>query len=163
MRTWKDADGRTWQTAITVGAIKRVRGLVGANLADLDKLGDTGEQPLLTRLQTDIVLLVDVLYAIHQPDAAAAGIDDEGFASRLSGDALAAANDAFWAELAAFFLSLGRREIAGAIQKQQALIDAAIEAGATEIERIDVDAEIARAHGTRSGSSPASSASTRPT
>ena len=171
MKTFTDSAGRTWTISITVDAIRRVRDLVGVNLADVTD----GDPPLMTRLATDIVLLCDVIYAIVKSQADERGVSDEQFGQALGGDAIQAAHDAFWEALADFFRQLRRADQVRAIEKQQKLIGAAVAAADKQIEGIEVERLIDQAmaegeppprwmeeqrgeDGSSSGSSPASSA-----
>ena len=135
MKTFTDSAGRTWTISITVDAIRRVRDLVGVNLADVTE----GAPPLMTRLATDIVLLCDVIYAIAKPQADQQSVTDEQFGQALGGDAIQAAHDAFWEALADFFRHLRRADQVRAIEKQQKLIGAAVAAADKQIEGIEID------------------------
>lgn len=99
MKQFTDRTGRRWTLDINVEAVKRVRKLLAVDL--LKVLDDKCE--LLRQLGTDLALLVDVLYALVQPEAAAAGVTDEEFGRAFSGDVIMAARDAFFAELTDFF------------------------------------------------------------
>ena len=159
MKTFTDSAGRTWTLTITVDAIKRVQSLLGVNLANVTE----GDPPLLTRLETDIVLLCDVIYAVVKPQADQQNVTDEQFGQALGGDAILAAHDAFWSALADFFRSLRRSDQVRAIEKQTALVHAAVDAADKRIEALDVDKIVDRAirtDGDSASSSPASSAST---
>lgn len=135
MRTFADKTGREWQLSVTIGDARRVQTMLDVNLLDIT----VGDPPLLTRLATDIILLVDVIWALVQPQAAAAGITDEQF-GEIMGDGLEAANDALMAELADFFQRCGRAPLANMIQTQVKLtaagmmaIDAQCGAAMTEL------------------------------
>ncbi|MEX2388776.1 MAG: hypothetical protein WD534_12935 [Phycisphaeraceae bacterium] len=169
MKTFTDSAGRTWTLAITVDAIKRVQTLAGVNLADIT----SGDPPLLTRLEVDLVLLCDVIYALVQPQAEQAGLSDEQFGQALGGDAILAAHDAFWGALSDFFQSLRRSDQVRAIQKQTALVQAAVAAAEGRIEQLDIEKAVNEAMegepppawatsggGDSSGNSPGSSPST---
>ena len=166
MHSFKDSQGRNWDVALTIGAVRRVRDLVDVNLLELEK----GEPPLITRIGMDVILLCDVIYAICKPQADDRKVTDEQFGEALGGDAILAAQEAFYGELVDFFRRQHRLEIARAVEKQQAMIAAAVTALDKRIEAIDPEAEtekiIAEAEkalatpGSSSGSSPASSAST---
>ena len=81
MKTFTDSSGRTWTIAVTVDAIKRVEGLIkGVNLANLT----SGDPPLLTRLETDVVLLCDVIFALVKPQADAMRHDEHSTSSKSS-------------------------------------------------------------------------------
>jgi hypothetical protein len=156
MHTFTDSAGRTWQVAVTVGAIKRVKGLMGGvDLSDL--LG--GSPPLLSRLGSDVVLLADVLYALCRPQADALAVTDEQFGAALGGDVIVAAQDVLMEELSDFFRSLRRTEVAKAIQKQQAVIRAAVTAAEARIEAVNVEGLVAAAFppGNSAGNLPESS------
>lgn len=156
MKTFNDNAGRTWTITITVDAIKRVEGLIkGVNLANLT----TGDPPLLTRLETDVVLLCDVIFALVKPQADQLSVSDEEFGKAMGGDAIMAAHDAFWEELTGFFRQLRRTDTARAIEKQAALVKATVEAIEQRVETLDPSAVIQRALGGSAGSSPESPAS----
>lgn len=156
MKTFNDNAGRTWTITITVDAIKRVEGLIkGVNLANLTD----GDPPLLTRLETDVVLLCDVIFALVKPQADQLDVSDEEFGKAMGGDAIMAAHDVFWEELTGFFRQLRRTDTARAIEKQAALVKATVEAIEQRVETLDVENVIAKALGSSAGNSPESLAS----
>ena len=158
MKTFNDSAGRTWTVAVTINAVKRVKGLLDVDLTDLMD----GDPPLLTRLDTDIVLLCDLVFALVKPQADEQGVTDEAFAEALGGDAIIQAHDALLEELADFFRSLRRTDVTKALEKQIAMVRAAVQAAEARIESVDVDTEIDKAFrsGDSSGNSPGSSEST---
>lgn len=170
MHSFLDNARRPWAIEITIGSIGRVDALLGVNLARLME----GEPPLLTRLDTDIALLCDVLYALVKPEADAREVTDEQFAASLGGDAIAAARAAFWEALTSFFQSLHRHDVVKAIQTQNLLVAAGVKAATAKMEQIDLAAAVAAriaaidlgelldgpTSGATAGSSPGSSAST---
>ncbi|MBI1374491.1 MAG: hypothetical protein GC159_17375 [Phycisphaera sp.] len=162
MTTFKDNEGRDWQIDITVDAIKRVKGLLDVNLAEINAPGSAegGGVPLMTRIETDIMLLCDVIYALCKPQADSHNVSDEQFGAALGGDAIAAAHDAFWRELADFFRKVRRGDVAQAIDKQIELVHAAVDRATTAINSVNVDEAVEEAFGSQSTNSPASSAST---
>jgi len=161
MRTFTDSAGRMWQLAITVDAVRRVRDLVGVNLARLIEPREPGRDlPLMTDLEDDLLLLVDVIYALVKPQADAQGVSDADFGRALGGEAIAGAHEAFWRELADFFRSLKRQAPARAIEKQLALVEAAMAAAERKIEALDVERIVEQTDGGSSSSAPASRAST---
>ncbi|MCG3127387.1 MAG: hypothetical protein CHACPFDD_02247 [Phycisphaerae bacterium] len=156
MKTFNDNAGRTWTLAVNVDAIKRVEGLIeGVNLANLTH----GDPPLLTRLETDIVLLCDVIFALVKPQADQLGVSDEEFGKAMGGDAIIAAHDALWEELNGFFRQLRRTDTARAIEKQATLVKATVAAIEQQVETLDVDEVIAKALGSFVGNSRESPAS----
>ncbi|KAA0219810.1 MAG: hypothetical protein KJ057_09825 [Phycisphaerae bacterium] len=137
MRTFTDSTGRTWTLAITVDAIKRVESLVKVNLARLLEPRKGSELPLLTELESDIILLCDVLFALVKSQADAQGVSDEQFGQALGGEAIAAAYEAFWEELVGFFQKLphGKATVT-AIRKHRELIEAQLKAAQDKIEAL---------------------------
>ena len=159
MQTFTDNQGREWSIAITVGSIKRVQDLLDVNLAEITG----GDPPLLTRLEIDIVLLCDVIYAVVKPQADEAGVTDEQFGAALGGEAIRAAHGAFWEELADFFRSLSHTDQAKAIDKQLQLVRAVTDKAVQKIDELQIDDVVEQAFAESAGSLPASSASTPPT
>lgn len=155
MHSFVDGAGRTWTLSLNLGAVKRVHGLAGINLVALSD----GDPPLLTRLGTEVILLCDVIFALLKPQADAAGVSDEEFGASLGGDAILAAQQAFYEELTDFFLSLGRSDLAKALIKQKGMIDAAVAEVDRRLEIIDPETEIRLAFGGPSTNSPASAES----
>lgn len=159
MQTFTDSEGRGWKLTITIDTVRRVQSLAGVNLVNIAE-ADEGQQPLMTRLELDLVLLVDVIWAIVEPQASAAGITSEQFGQALGGEAIASAHDAFWRELADFFRQLRRGDQARAIERQIDLVQAGATAAEQRIDAIDIDGLVEQALGSSSGAPPASSAST---
>lgn len=156
MKSFADNAGRTWTISLTIDAAKRVKGLLDVNLLELE----AGEPALLTRLGTDVILLCDVIYVLVKPQADAAGVSDEQFGAALGGDAILAAQTAFYEELADFFPRLGRNHVAKAVTAQRRIIDLAVARIETQIDRLDLDAVLESTLGESSTNLPASSEST---
>ncbi len=154
MRTFTDNAGRTWTLSLSFGAVKRVRGLLDVNLLELDK----GEPPLLTRLGTDPILLVDVIFAVIKPQADGLGVTDEQWAESMGGEAMLAAQKAFYGEVADFTRSQGRPDMAKAALAQHALLERVIAMSEERIGQIDLDELANKISGDSSTSLPGSSA-----
>lgn len=155
-QAFRDNTGREWSVEMTIGAAKRVkRTLDGVDLLALHE----GEPPLLTRLDLDLELLVNVIYVLVKPQADAAGVSDEAFGEALGGEAILAAHDALMEALADFFRGLARTHLATAIQKQRALTARAMDVADGKLAEIDVEQTVQQAFqgGTPSPSSPPSS------
>ena len=153
MRTFTDNAGRTWTLSLSFGAVKRVRGLLDVNLLELDK----GDPPLLTRLGTDPILLVDVIFAVIKPQADGLGVTDEQWAESMGGEAMLAAQKAFYGEVADFTRSQGRPDMAKAALAQHALIERVIAMSEERIGQIDVEELAQKISGDSSTSLPESS------
>lgn len=107
MRSFTDAQGRTWLLAINVTTLKRVKALTGV---DLLKLFDDGMKGL-AEFVSDPVQLVDVLYAVCRDEALTRGVSDEDFGRAMHGDCIETAATALLEELTDFFPDPRRRNI----------------------------------------------------
>lgn len=92
-RTFRDVAGDEWTIAVDVAVLRRIKHLLGF---DLCKLAST-ESPI-----PDVVTLVDAIYVAVKPQADAAGISDEDFGRRFSGQVLKDAQNALVLALADF-------------------------------------------------------------
>lgn len=150
-QTFKDVEGREWVIDINVSAIKRVQTLIGVNLLEVI------EGKLIDQLLSDYVLLVDIIYAICEPQAAKRGVTDEQFGEAMAGDAIDEATRALLAGIVAFCPSPGRRRVLGlAIERVDKAMAKAVERATERMEDGTVDREIDRAmeqsgHGPQSG------------
>ena len=127
MHSFVDNSRRTWEIAINVAAVKRIRGLLGI---DLYALVDDGFKSL-SKLVSDPVTLADVLYCLCKDQAEKQSISDEEFGRALAGDAITQAADAFVEELIDFFPDARAR----------ASLRKAIEAGKTVRDKVLSHAE----------------------
>jgi hypothetical protein len=127
MHSFVDNSRRTWEIAINVAAVKRIRGLLGI---DLYSLVDDGFKSL-SKLVSDPVTLADVLYCLCKDQADKQSISDEDFGRALAGDAITQAADAFVEELIDFFPDARAR----------ASLRKAIEAGKTVRDKVLSHAE----------------------
>lgn len=152
MKTFTDSQGRTWNVTVNVGAIKRVRDVLGVDLLDVAN-GD-----LLSRLADDPCLLVDVLFVLSKPEADAKSVSDEDFGRGMIGGVLDEASAALMKELLDFFPSAQRAKALGRMARKIVEQEAAL---AQAVEAMKPLIEAAReTPGASSGNSPASSAST---
>lgn len=127
MAAFKDAMGRRWSIEIDVGTVKRVRELTGFELLSIVE----NDGAALDKLRDDIPLLVDVLYAIVEPQTKVygpwwrrllgigQGITDEDFGRGLRGDCIERAWELIVGAMIRFFPE-GRRRmlLAAAIQAE---------------------------------------------
>ena len=164
MKSFTDSNGKTWELSLTITAAKRVMGLLGVNLLQLDE----GTPPLLTRLGTDVMLLCDVIYAILKPALDGAGLTDEQFGAALGGKAVLDAQTAFYEELVDFFQQSARMDLVQAVKTQRSGIELAVARNEDRISRLDLLEVVKEAEaealaesipGRSSGSSPADAAS----
>jgi len=153
MKPFTDSQGRMWNVTVNVGAIKRVRDLLGVDLLDVAN-GD-----LLSRLADDPCLLVDVLFVLCKPEADAKGVGDEDFGRGMVGGVLDEASAALIKELLDFFPSAQRALALGRMARKIVEQEAAVAEAAEMLKPLAAEA-LAKAAGASSGNSPASSAST---
>ena len=95
--TFKDTEGRLWCLDLTIGSIKRVKSITDVDLLNISD-GST-----LVELSRDPFKLVDLIWAIIQPQAVAMNVTDEQFGSAMGGMALRDASEAFLAGITSFF------------------------------------------------------------
>ncbi|MGL6193551.1 MAG: hypothetical protein ACRC2T_01870 [Thermoguttaceae bacterium] len=132
MKTFKDNKGRQYEVNINIAQIKRVKGVLEADLLDLDAT--------FLRLIADPIFLVDVLYVLCKSQADSFGVSDEDFGEAMAGDTIGLAKIALVEELRNFFPSREEREAAGmAIQKGIELRNAMRKMGLKMLETANTD------------------------
>jgi len=169
MHSFNDNANRFWNVSLTVSEIKRVKALAGEDLARLM----SGAPSLLDRLCgdsegcLDVIALCDILYAVCKPQADQLSVSDLEFGKALGGDAIQRGHRALMDELRLFFVGLGKRETAKAIEKRMELVEAATNLVEKNMAAIDTaelmesaQREIDATRGKSSISVPESSAST---
>lgn len=123
MPQFKDATGRAWSVAVTGSTVKRCGDLLKIDIGD----PLTGDPSMLTRMDTDIAFLVDLLFVVCKPEADQRGVTDEQFAELLGGDVLYHARQALVEALVDFFRCLRRPHVAEALLKQSMIVDRAVQ------------------------------------
>lgn len=105
MHSFIDSAGRNWTVRVDVGAVKRVRTVLGIDLMQVgEKRTSDGRKPgVLERLSSDPVLLVDVIYVLCEEQAKRLGVSDEEFGRAMLGDALDGAVKAMLGAVVDFF------------------------------------------------------------
>lgn len=99
MNSFTDSKGAVWMITMDVNTIKRVRALL-----NVDLLGIASDKDLLTKIDSDLVFVVDLLYAVCKPESDKQGISPEQFAERLgTAEAIESASSAFMESLIGFF------------------------------------------------------------
>ena len=135
MHKFNDNRGREWLVKLTFGAVKRVKELLSVDLLD----PVAGNDPLLTKIGTDIAFLCDLIFVLVKPQADEANISDVEFGESLGGDAIAKAASALYEELIDFFRELGRKDVAQAVVAQLTLIEKVINQAEKRITTLDID------------------------
>jgi len=157
MHSFVDNSRRTWEIAINVAAVKRIRGLLGI---DLYALVDDGFKSL-SKLVSDPVTLADVLYCLCKDQAEKQSISDEDFGRALAGDAITQAADAFVEELIDFFPDArARASLRKAIEAGKTVRDKVLSHAEKILDSIDPETE-AKKWISSSGTWPESSAVTQ--
>lgn len=118
MASFRDSLDHLWEVEINGGAVKRAKNLLGIDLGR----PTAGDPPWLTRFETDLAFKVDLLYVILRPQVVDLGWSEEEFAGLLGGDVLREASAAVYQAMTDFFLHLGDRTAAIAIQSQVASV-----------------------------------------
>lgn len=124
--TFADTAGRKWVVSVTVADLKRVRQETDVELGKLpvDKLAE---------LMADPERFVDVLWVLVQDQAAKVGVTPEQFGRSLGGDALEAADRAFWRAWADFCPRQTRRLMLGLAEKAEAERERAVDRALEEL------------------------------
>lgn len=176
MREFRDDQGRPWMVALTVAAAERVRGLVTLDVTedvdqpdgsvqrqtrsvpfDLIDAGTIGKT--LEVLRTNYAKIGEILYAICRGQVEERKLTKEQFLDGLRGDSLEAAQLALEQELVDFFPP-GLRKMVGLMAARiREMADEVMANAEAELAKTTAADLLARS-GTRSGSVPASSAST---
>ena len=105
MKTFTDNKGRTWEVALNIRQMKRVRDVLGVDLVNVISATKDGgvSTDTLERVANDPILLVDILWVLCENQAKEAGISDEDFGYSLAGESVEEATRAFLDELVDFF------------------------------------------------------------
>lgn len=135
-QTFTDTAGRVWSLSIGTDTIKRVRQLLSVDLMEFV------EGSLMGKLMGDVVLFVDVLYAICRPEAEARGVTDEQFGQAMSGDVLMQAEEALAESLFSFSHPSRRPAARTAWEKLKALRTKAGELATVQLADPRLDAMI---------------------
>ena len=119
MNTFRDNKGRQWTCRVDYAALRRVRDTLGINLADT-AVNDKGENVILTRIASDPVLLVDVLFLVCCFRDGASTVTDDDFAESIVGDVIDDASLALLTGIAEFFPTSRRLPMLKAVEMTRA-------------------------------------------
>lgn len=114
MKPFQTSDGASYEIAVNVATVKRVRDLTGVNL-----LGLVGDQKAVGDLFADDVKFCEVLCALVRPQLDASGKSDDDFFAAINGDVIETAAEALLAEIVNFFQEPRRTLLAKAMEKYQ--------------------------------------------
>jgi hypothetical protein len=126
MYDFRDNKGRLWSIRMTLGAVKRVREKLGADLLR----PDAGDPPLVTMLHLDRILLFDVIFALIQPqaDEAQPKVSEADFQDAIDGTVSHLAYSAFMGAWADFFRDAARTDLEKVIRTHLDYVQAQIAA-----------------------------------
>ena len=147
MQIFKDNAGRDWTISLTIGTAMAVKDRHGIDLLQ----PELGDPPLLTRLGTDEMLLAQVIASLLESQFEHHKVDAAEIYNSFDGDTFARAHEAFYREMIDFFRKRGREDRAKAVEKQKAMLEAAIQAARTRIDGLDVETVIEQTLGKISG------------
>jgi len=153
MKSFRDSTGREWVITLTLGSAMKVKSKLDVDLLQ----PEAGDPPLLTRLGTDEMLLAEVICALLESQFEKHNVTEDDVRNAFDGQALLAAQKAFYEELVDFFLNRGRTDRANAVAKQSAMFGIAVKEATRQIDEMDVEKIML---GKMSGDSPALSEST---
>lgn len=135
MKSFKDNKDRDYQLAINTATLKRVKGLLDADLLDLDKT--------FIRLIADPIFLCDVLYCLVKPQCDEKDISDESFGEALAGDVIEQAKLVLVEEIRNFFPNPKQRDAVDvAMRKGNLMVDTMRDRGVKMLEAMDMEAEV---------------------
>jgi hypothetical protein len=115
--TFKDSFGRDWLLTINVPVMKRVQDRTGYHLGKLFN----DECKLLQEVTSDAIIFGSVLFAMVEPQAKSANVEEESFLESLNADTIEAAGDALLVAVQDFSPSRTRPLIAALRNKGQEL------------------------------------------
>lgn len=154
MASFKDNSGNSWKTLVNVTTVRRVKDLTGVYLPGL--VEDSFKS--FNALAEDVIQLVDVLYAVCQPDAESNRITPEQFGEGLYGDPLGNATVALVEGIIDFFPDARKRAMLRQIlEKSKVVRSRLLDRSEIELGKVDpdkiADDLIAQANRSATGSS----------
>lgn len=131
MHQFRDGEGQSWNVVINIGLLDHIEQETEVDLMLIDRQfvrarekedpesltfvdKDGNPMLLINRLQNDERLLYELMYAVIQPQLDGADINPVEFARRCT-DTYEEMKTAFFEELANFYRSLGRGDLAEAL------------------------------------------------
>lgn len=113
MAKFTDANGKTWDVFIDIPIIKKLR----ENQLDVLNMF-SGKMEVFEQIIGDPVKLVDTMWLVCERQIAERGMDEDGFARSLFGDALLSAADALVEGVCDFFPDPKRRATLRAVLRK---------------------------------------------
>jgi hypothetical protein len=138
MRSFKDRDGVEWQVSVTLGLARRIKLELGVDL-----LSNSNESNGFLKLSQDVELLAISLYTACEKQAKDRNVADvDAFLSRLEGDSIQSATDAFLWAVIDFFPEARKREMMSKVMNEfRALKEKALSLAGAKIDEEMAEAE----------------------
>jgi hypothetical protein len=131
-RTFKDAAGRDWTMALSIGGFMKVKAAHGVDLFALDQ----GSPPLIEVLYSDPILLARIIFTLVGDQIE--DVDEMGFCDAMGEDALWDADRVFRAALIGFFQTARRGDLAETVIATSALIEIGALTGEEELKAVSL-------------------------
>jgi hypothetical protein len=132
-----DSKGNRWEISLTLGSALRVKAL-GVDFLNPDVKKES-DQPMLTRLVTDVELTANVILCLIESQFEKYGMTEQSVKDAFDADTLLAAQTAFFEEVVYFFLKSGRQDQIRIYQKQTSLLRKLIDENERRVGEIDED------------------------
>lgn len=126
MKEFKDLNGNAWRLNMTIGAIEKVRDVLGFDLLRPDKYQGESETNYYGRLDEDSLFDFKVIKILCEDSIKTYGYDDATVANLFGPEQLKAAREAFQAEYEDFFRASGQPEMIDLLQAMKNLRQAAL-------------------------------------
>ena len=126
MKEFKDLNGNAWRLNMTIGAVEKVRDVLGFDLLRPDKYQGESETNYYGRLDEDSLFDFKVIKILCEESIKAYGYDDATVANLFGPAQLKAAREAFQAEYEDFFRASGQPEMIDLLQAMKNLRQAAL-------------------------------------
>jgi len=126
--SFKDANGTQWDTSVTVGSIRRVKGVTGVDLANIF------DEKVYGQLVSDPFMLIDVIVALIKPQLDERDVKEDAFAELCNGSTVELATESLMRSIAEFFPAPKRKPLLHIWERSQ---ESQLKMGELAIQKID--------------------------
>lgn len=138
MKEFKDLNGNVWRLNMTIGAIEKVRDILGFDLLRPDRYQGENELNYYGRKEEDSLFDFKVVKILCEDSIEKYGYDETTLANLFGPEQIKAANEAFSAEYRDFFRALGRPEMVELLTVMETLRKEALEDYVASLKSIDL-------------------------
>lgn len=138
MKEFKDLNGNVWRLNMTIGAIEKVRDILGFDLLRPDKPQGEDEMNYYGRLDEDSLFDFKVIKILCEDSIKEFGYDETTLANLFGPKQLADAKKAFQAEYEDFFLESGRPEMAELLRAVDSLMKSEVVSYVDRLNALDL-------------------------